>query len=100
MISIYLTCPSGREAGKIARHLLSRKLIACANIFPIQSMFRWKGKLHNKKEAAIFLKADGRNYKIIEAEIKKLHSDEVPCIVAFRWENANPAYKKWVMKNG
>jgi periplasmic divalent cation tolerance protein len=99
MISVYVTCPSRSEAGKIARHLLSRKLIACANIFPVESIFRWNGKMRAEKEAAMLLKAVDGNYKKIETEIKKMHSYEVPCIIAFKWESANPAYKKWVMKH-
>jgi periplasmic divalent cation tolerance protein len=99
MISIYVTCPSRGEAGKIARHLLSRKLAACASIFPVESVFRWNGRTRNKKEAAMLLKASKGDYKKIESEIKKMHSYEVPCIVAFKWENASPEYKSWVMKN-
>ncbi|MBI2663934.1 divalent-cation tolerance protein CutA [Candidatus Woesearchaeota archaeon] len=96
MISVYITCSSMAEAKKIARHLLDNKLIACANMFRIDSMFRWKGKMQDVKETAMFCKADKKNYGRIESEVKKLHSYEVPCIVAFDWAACSKEYADWV----
>ena len=45
MAFVYITCKDKKEARKISRFLLEKKLIACANIFPIESMYRWEGKM-------------------------------------------------------
>ena len=39
-IFIYITNPNKDEAKKIAKHLLNKKLIACGNIYPINSIYR------------------------------------------------------------
>ena len=100
MISVYVTCSSMAEAQKIAKALLEHNLIACANMFPIDSMFRWKGKLTEEKEVVMFCKAKKKNFSRIEGEIKKLHSYEVPCIVAFDWVDSSKEYSDWVEENG
>jgi periplasmic divalent cation tolerance protein len=43
----YITNPSKEEAKRIAKHLLDKRIIACANIFPIESMYWWDGKDQN-----------------------------------------------------
>ncbi|MAG15540.1 divalent-cation tolerance protein CutA [Candidatus Woesearchaeota archaeon] len=99
MISVYITCKDLDEAKNIAKHLLDNKLIACANMFPVESMFNWDGKINDVKETAMFCKAKKENFKKIEEEVKKLHSYEVPCIVAFDWVDSNKHFSEWV-KNG
>ena len=96
MISVYVTCSSMAEAKKIVQHLLDNKLIACANMFPIESMFRWKGKLVDEREVAMLCKAKKENFSRIESAVKKLHSYDVPCIVAFDWVDSNKDYAAWV----
>ncbi len=98
MIGVYITFKDSGEAKKIAKRLLSRRLIACANIFPVDSMFEWKGKLTEAKEAAMLCKAMKKDFKAIEAEVKRLHSYEVPCIVAFEWALSSSEFSKWVEK--
>ena len=98
MISVYITCRDKREAKKIARHLITRKLIVCANIFSIESLYEWKGKAVDSKEAAMLCKASDANYAKIEAAVKGMHSYENPCIVSFEWKQASKEYANWVRK--
>jgi periplasmic divalent cation tolerance protein len=44
-VFIYITNPSKKEAKRLAKHLIEKRLIACANIFPIESLYWWKNKL-------------------------------------------------------
>ena len=96
MISVYITCKDMDEAKKIAKHLLDSKLIACANMFPVESMYNWEGKLNEESEVAMLCKALKHNFKKIESEVKKMHSYDVPCIVAFDWTASNEDYADWV----
>ena len=47
----------------------------------------------------MLLKAKKGNYRKIEAEIKKLHSYKVPCIVAFEWKKSSREFADWVSEN-
>ena len=96
MISVYITCKDLGEAKNIAKHLLDNKLIACANMFPVESMFNWDGKLKEIREVAMLCKAKKENFISIEKEVKKRHTYDVPCIVAFDWVESNKDFSRWV----
>lgn len=94
---IYVTCKDNKEAKKIAKILLDKKLIACANIFPIESMYVWKGKITEDKECVLILKALEKNYKKIEEKIKRLHSYDVPFIGRIN-AKINKEYEMWMKR--
>ena len=89
----YVVCKNKEEAKKIAKHLLSKKLIACANIFPIESLYWWQNKIIEDKEAVLICKTT-ENFIEVEREIKKIHSYEIPCILNFDVK-VNKEYENW-----
>src|SRR3989338_6213997 len=80
------------EAKLIATHLMEKRLIACANIFPVTSMFRWAGKVTSEPEVAMLCKAVKENFGRIKEETRQLHSYEIPCIVALPWHGSDEHY--------
>ena len=95
MTIIYITCKDEEEAVKISKHLINKRLIACSNMYPIRSMYRWQGKLQDEKEFVLMAKTIEKNYRKIKEEVKKIHSYDVPCILKIEAE-ANESYDKWV----
>ena len=95
MILIYITNPSEQVAKKVAKKLIDKKLIACANIFPVQSIYPWKGKLQEEKEVIILAKTKKNYLESVEEEVKKIHSYEVPCILTIT-ADANEEYSRWM----
>ncbi len=95
MIVIYITYPNKEEAKKIVGKLLQSKLIACATIFPVKSMYIWKGEPKNEKEYVSLLKAPAENWKKITNMILKLHSYEIPCIIRLE-SQSTLEYNSWV----
>lgn len=95
MTLVYITCKDKEEARKISKVLLEKKLVACSNMFPIESMYWWKGKIEEDNEVVILAKTKDKNYERIKQEVKKLHSYEVPCILKLS-SDANIDYDKWV----
>jgi periplasmic divalent cation tolerance protein len=96
-VFVYVTNPNKKVAKKIAMHLLRKRLVACANIFPIESAYWWKGKIENVKEIVLILKTKKENFNKIKNEIKKIHPYSIPCIIKFDVE-ANKEYEKWIKK--
>lgn len=94
-IFIYITNPSKKEAKRIALHLLKKRLIACANIFPIDSMYWWKGKIKKAKEVVLIAKTKKENFEKVKEEVKKIHPYSVPSIEKLEVE-ANEEYEKWL----
>ena len=95
MIEIYITCKDEDEARKISKALLKKKLIACANFFPIKSMYWWKNKIQDESEYALLVKTRDENYDKVESEVRKLHSYDLPCIVKWNLEGSKP-YLDWI----
>ncbi|PIV52816.1 MAG: divalent-cation tolerance protein CutA, partial [Elusimicrobia bacterium CG02_land_8_20_14_3_00_37_13] len=45
---VFVTCSTEKEAKKIARTLVGKKLAACVNIIPkISSLYWWQGKIES-----------------------------------------------------
>jgi len=97
MTLVYITCKDEKEAVKISRHLLNKRLIACSNMHPIRSTYLWQRKIQDEKEFVIIAKTKEKNYKKIKEEVLRLHSYDVPCILKIDAE-ANESYQKWVNK--
>ena len=97
MTLAYITCRDEKEAEKISLHLLKKRLIACANIFPIRSMYWWQGKIVNEREQAVIAKTNNKNFKKIVGEVKKIHSYSLPCILKLN-AAANKDYGAWANK--
>lgn len=97
MVLIYITCKDRKEAEKISMLLLKKRLIACANIHPIDSLYWWNSKIERCKEAVIIAKTLDKNYNKIKAEVRKAHSYKVPCIIKID-ADANEEYMEWVEK--
>ncbi len=94
-IFIYVTCADEQQAQKIAMRLLQKRLIACANIFPIKSLYRWEGKIQDGKEFVTILKTRDDKYDVVKEEIERLHSYNVPCITKIKVE-PNSSYATWL----
>ena len=95
LVLIYVTHKDIHEAKTIASSLIEQKLIACANFFPIESMYRWEGKVENSKEVVALLKTTTEHWARVQKEIKKMHSYDVPCIMKIDAE-AHEGYIKWI----
>lgn len=93
---IYVTHPSKPEAVRITAELLNARLIACANYFPIESMYHWDGRLVNTQEIVTIYKTIPENHKAIEIMIQKSHKNTVPCIMKLSTVEANESYEKWI----
>ena len=97
IISVYTTFPDQASAEQMAQYLLEHKLIACANIFPVQSIYTWQGKVENENEYVALVKSAPHKWPSINDAVERLHAYEVPCIVKYEVE-ANAAYEEWVKK--
>ncbi len=96
-VVIMVTASSRRECRKIARRLIEEKLAACVNISqPIQSVYRWEGKIEQSKEFLMFIKTNRDLFPQIKAEIDLVHSYHTPEIICLPIIDGSPNYLRWV----
>jgi periplasmic divalent cation tolerance protein len=96
-VVIMVTAASQRECRKIARHLVEAKLAACVNITqPIESLYRWKGKLATDKEYLMLIKSTRDLFPQIKAGISKIHSYHTPEIICLPIIDGSRNYLQWL----
>lgn len=93
---VLVTAPSRDEAVAIARSLLEAKLVACVNIFPIHSIYTWKGRLCADDEWQLIIKTDLAKFEALEAKVREIHSYEVPEVVALPIVSGSEPYLQWM----
>lgn len=97
IITLYVTHKNQEEADKVVNFLLEKRLIACANFFPVNSVYQWEGKIEHQTEVVSFLKTKEENFEIVRDEILKIHSYETPCILKINAE-VNESYGAWILE--
>jgi periplasmic divalent cation tolerance protein len=98
-IVVLVTCGSAREARRIARALVERRLAACANILaaPVQSIYRWKGKVESASEFLLLIKTSRRKFAALEKAVRALHHYDVPEIIALPIAAGSRDYLAWIL---
>lgn len=96
-IVVLSTCASAAEAERIARGLVEKKLAACVNVLPaVRSLYRWKGVVEDQQESMMVIKSSRELLDPLRAEIEKLHSYEVPEVIAVPIVDGSEGYLEWL----
>lgn len=100
-IALVITTVDSEEAAeRIARAALDSGLVACAQIAPIRSLYRWKGKTEDAREYRIEMKARADDYPALEKTLLELHPYGTPEIVRLDVEDGYRPYLDWVARGG
>lgn len=96
-LMVISTAGSEKEANRIARTLVEKRLAACVNVVPrIHSYFYWKAKMSREKETLIIIKTRAGQAKRIIKEIRRLHTYALPEIIYLRLDGGEKRYLQWV----
>jgi periplasmic divalent cation tolerance protein len=99
IIIVFVTVPGLREGSRISKAILTSRLAACVNVIPgVQSIYKWKGKIVQEKEAMLVLKTTRLRYRKLEQKIKELHPYEVPEVIAIPLICGSSQYVEWVTR--
>ncbi len=95
---VLVTCGSAAESRKIAGALVEKHLAACVNIVsvPVESIYRWKGKVEKTRERLLLIKTNAKRLKQVEAELRRLHSYETPEFLVVAVAEGSRAYLSWL----
>jgi periplasmic divalent cation tolerance protein len=97
ILQVSTTTDKREDAEKISKALIDKRLAACVQIAgPITSYYRWKGNLGKAVEWLLIIKTRSELYPQLEEAIKKIHSYEVPEIVAVTVVAGSRDYLGWL----
>ena len=92
---LYVPCGSEAEALALGHALVDAGLIACANLHPIRSIYRWEGRVVDEAEVVLLAKTPAGHVAAAEAEIRRRHSYTTPCILRLPAASVNADYLAW-----
>ncbi|KKH93607.1 divalent cation transporter [Methanosarcina sp. 1.H.T.1A.1] len=95
---VYITVGDMKNASEIARELVSRRLAACVNMFPVSSIYRWNENIEKQNEIAMLVKTDSSRLDEIIKVVKTLHTYDLPAIEFWGIEGEQE-YLDWVHVN-
>jgi periplasmic divalent cation tolerance protein len=100
-IVVMVTCKSKAEARRLATSLVKKRLAACGNILEasVGSIYRWKERIEYSKEHLLILKSARSAFVALEREVTRLHSYDVPEIIALPIALSSRKYLNWIAAN-
>ena len=96
-IVVFSTCASEEEAEKLARSVVELGLAACASIVPnVRSYYRWQGAVESAGEYLLVIKSARRQFAALSAALERMHSYEVPEVLAVPVVAGSAPYLAWL----
>ncbi|MCX6689812.1 MAG: divalent-cation tolerance protein CutA [Methanoregula sp.] len=96
-VVIFCTAPH-TASEPIARMLVDRRLVACVNVMPVQSYYRWQGEFCDDAEHLLIIKTIKEKADDVIAAIKAAHNYELPEIIVLSIITGYAPYLEWVMQ--
>ncbi|WP_371833273.1 divalent-cation tolerance protein CutA [Vibrio sp.] len=85
-----------KTAQKIIEAVLEQELAACIQTLPIQSHYKWEGRLHQDAEILLMFKTKEVCYEKLEDTITSLHNYEVPEVIQLPITQGFNPYLAWL----
>jgi periplasmic divalent cation tolerance protein len=98
-VVVLVTAANLKEARKIARGLVEARLAACVNVTPVESIYRWQGKIENGRERLLVIKTAREIFAEVEAAIRKLHGYANPEIICLPIIDGSREYLDWLAES-
>jgi len=96
-VQIVTTVEHRKDAERIARALVEKRLAACVQITgPITSTYRWRGNIETAQEWQCWAKSRRDLYADVERAIRRIHPYEVPEILLLPILAAGDDYLAWL----
>jgi periplasmic divalent cation tolerance protein len=95
-IIVVFSTVSSDKSELLVKNLLEMRVVACVNVIPVRSYYRWKGESCNEPEHLLIAKTTKEKADEVIRAIKSLHPYEVPEIIVLPVMNGYIPYLDWV----
>ncbi len=96
-IVVFVTVGKAEEAETLARSLVEKRLVACANMIQgVSSWYWWEGQVTQDQEVLLMLKTSRERFHELEREVQRLHSYAVPEVIALQIVEGAANYLNWI----
>lgn len=85
------------DAARVAKELVTRRLVACVNVIPgLRSFYQWKEELCDDKECLITMKTTADQVEAIKKLLPEIHPYELPELIFLPIEEGSDTYLEWI----
>jgi periplasmic divalent cation tolerance protein len=97
LLEVHTTVGNAEDARRLATEAVERGLAACVQSWPIRSVYRWQGAVQHDDELRLMFKTTEAAAPALRAFILERHPYELPALYTLEVEEANDAYRAWVL---
>ena len=99
VVIVLTTIGADPDAAMLAKTLVNERLAACVNVLPpMQSVYRWKGKVEQEREHQLVMKTRADKVAALQARLRELHPYELPEFIVLSGA-ASAAYTAWAKES-
>lgn len=99
LVTVSMSFGNTVDAAAVARELVERRLAACAQFWPMHSVYRWEGQVEEGEECMLTAKTVAGLLPEIDAFVRARHAYDVPEIMALPVLWASEPYARWVRES-
>ncbi|MEV7177571.1 divalent-cation tolerance protein CutA [Kitasatospora sp. NPDC093679] len=96
VLVVTTTHDAQEKARALAELVVRERLAACAQVYPIGSVYRWEGEVRSEPEWRIDFKTTAGVVDRLTAFLREHHGYETPEVVAVPVVAGSEAYLAWV----
>lgn len=96
LVEVRTTIADRPGAEAIARTLVEERLAACVHLWPIASVYRWRGAVEQAEEHVLSIRTRAERFAAVRDRILALHPYDTPEVVALPIVDGSPAYLAWL----
>lgn len=97
LIEVVTTFGNPSDARKLARALIEEQLAGCVQVGgPIESYYRWEGKLEKSEEWTCSIKSTQQLYDQLLKRLDELHPYDEPQVVVHQIRQTSDSYGAWL----
>jgi periplasmic divalent cation tolerance protein len=97
LVIVQTTVTTEPQAMDLAQRIVDSRLAACVQVFPIRSVYRWKGQRETAGEYLLAAKTPLALARQLGDFITGTHPYELPELVVLPITEASAAYARWVL---
>ncbi len=98
IMRLAVTNAPAEHAHRIARTLVEDRVVACVNLLPCHSVYRWKDQVLDEPEVTMLMKVSDDGVERLRTVLQGLHPYELPEFIVLPVDTAGSlgAYLDWV----
>ncbi|MHA2060366.1 MAG: divalent-cation tolerance protein CutA [Candidatus Ranarchaeia archaeon] len=94
---LFTTVEKKLDAQKLANILVEGEFAACVQMIPIESVYRWGGKVVESQEIILLIKTSDQKTSALVETLEKEHPYDVPEIVSIDPSQVGKKYLSWLL---